>query len=120
MAAVGGSREDGPREFRLDRQALAVTVRADAERSNRPLAYWRSRPVEERTAAVEFLRRQFIGPGARLQRVLRVTERSRPLVRDRRRVRSLPFIDRETFLRNKRAAGRPKDLADIEALKESS
>jgi hypothetical protein len=26
------------------------------------------------------------------------------------------FIGRETFLRNKRAAGRPKDLADIDAL----
>jgi hypothetical protein len=28
------------------------------------------------------------------------------------------FIGRETFLRNKRAAGRPKDLADIDALRE--
>jgi hypothetical protein len=28
------------------------------------------------------------------------------------------FIGREAFLRNKRAAGRPKDLADIEALRE--
>jgi hypothetical protein len=26
------------------------------------------------------------------------------------------FIDRESLLQNKRAAGRPKDLADIEAL----
>lgn len=26
------------------------------------------------------------------------------------------FLSRETFLRNKRAAGRPKDLADIDAL----
>ena len=26
------------------------------------------------------------------------------------------FIDRESLLRNKRAAGRPKDLADVEAL----
>jgi hypothetical protein len=29
---------------------------------------------------------------------------------------SVPFLGRETFLRNKRAAGRPKDLADIDAL----
>ena len=28
----------------------------------------------------------------------------------------VPFLGRETFLRNKRAAGRPKDLADIDAL----
>jgi hypothetical protein len=30
--------------------------------------------------------------------------------------RSVPFIGREAFLRNKRAAGRPKDLADIDSL----
>lgn len=30
--------------------------------------------------------------------------------------RELPFMGRATFLRNKRAAGRPKDLADIDAL----
>ena len=30
--------------------------------------------------------------------------------------RLVPFLGRETFLRNKRAAGRPKDLADIDAL----
>jgi hypothetical protein len=28
----------------------------------------------------------------------------------------LPFIGREAFLQNKRASGRPKDLADIDAL----
>jgi len=33
--------------------------------------------------------------------------------------RSVPFIGREAFLRNKRAAGRLKDLADIEALRET-
>lgn len=30
---------------------------------------------------------------------------------------NVPFIGRESYLRNKRAAGRPKDLADIDALK---
>ena len=29
---------------------------------------------------------------------------------------TVSFLGRETFLRNKRAAGRPKDLADIDAL----
>jgi hypothetical protein len=29
---------------------------------------------------------------------------------------SVPFLGRDTFLRNKRAAGRPKDLADVDAL----
>jgi hypothetical protein len=32
--------------------------------------------------------------------------------------RSVAFIGREAFLRNKRAAGRPKDLADVDALRE--
>ena len=32
--------------------------------------------------------------------------------------RTVAFIGREAFLRNKRAAGRPKDLADIDALRE--
>jgi len=30
--------------------------------------------------------------------------------------RQVPFLGRMTFLKNKRAAGRPKDLADIDAL----
>lgn len=32
--------------------------------------------------------------------------------------RQVAFVGREAFLRNKRAAGRPKDLADVEALRE--
>jgi hypothetical protein len=32
--------------------------------------------------------------------------------------RTVAFIGRQAFLRNKRAAGRPKDLADIDALRE--
>ena len=32
--------------------------------------------------------------------------------------RSVAFIGREAFLRNKRAAGRPKDLADVDALRD--
>ncbi len=32
---------------------------------------------------------------------------------------SVAFIGRNAFLRNKKAAGRPKDLADIEALRET-
>lgn len=36
------------------------------------LAYWRSRPAEERVAAVDYLRRQFYGSTNRLQRFARV------------------------------------------------
>ena len=60
-------------EFRLQRVARMTTF--DEERRERPsLAYWLSRPPEERIAAVEFLRRQFHGPGARLRRVHRVID----------------------------------------------
>jgi hypothetical protein len=40
------------------------------------LAYWLSKSPEERVAAVDFLRRQRHGTGARLQRVARVVQRS--------------------------------------------
>ena len=32
---------------------------------------------------------------------------------------TMPFIGRAAFVRNKLAAGRPKDLADVEALRKS-
>lgn len=38
--------------------------------------------------------------------------------RGRLGLHEVPFIGREAFLRNKRAAGRPKDLADVDALRE--
>jgi hypothetical protein len=63
------------------------------------LRYWLSRPPEERLAAVDALRREFYGDSQRLQRVARV-------------------ISREDFIANKRATGRKKDAADIEALGE--
>jgi hypothetical protein len=40
------------------------------------LAYWLSKSPEERVAAVEFLRRQRHGSSARLQRVVKVIQRS--------------------------------------------
>jgi hypothetical protein len=39
------------------------------------LRYWLSRPPEERVGAVEFLRKQYYGDSARLQRTLRVIKR---------------------------------------------
>lgn len=39
------------------------------------LAYWRSRPPEERVAAVDYLRGQFHGSTNRLQRFARVIQR---------------------------------------------
>ena len=40
------------------------------------LSFWLSRPAEERVAAVEHLRKQRHGSGARLQRVARVVKRA--------------------------------------------
>lgn len=40
------------------------------------LAYWRSRPPEERVATVDYLRKQFYGSTTRLQRFARVIQRS--------------------------------------------
>ena len=39
------------------------------------LAYWLSKPPEERVATVDYLRRQYYGSAARLQRVARVIQR---------------------------------------------
>jgi hypothetical protein len=41
------------------------------------LSYWLSRPTEERVAAVDYLRRQYYGSTARLQRVARVIQRGK-------------------------------------------
>jgi len=41
------------------------------------LSYWLSRTPEERVAAVEYLRRQFNGISARLQRSARIIQRSK-------------------------------------------
>ena len=68
---------NGRVDFRMDRRALKITMFAEDARENPSLRHWRSRPPAERVAAVEFLRRQFIGSDARLRRVLRVV--SRPL-----------------------------------------
>ena len=40
------------------------------------LAYWLSNTTEERVAAVEFLRRQYNGSSVRLQRFVRVIQRT--------------------------------------------
>lgn len=55
--------------------------------------------TEGRLAAADALRREYYGDSQRLQRVARV-------------------INREDFIANKRATGRKKDAADIEALGE--
>lgn len=39
------------------------------------LAYWLSKTPEERIAAVDHLRRQYYGTGARLQRVVKIIKR---------------------------------------------
>ena len=49
----------------------------DASRIKQDLEYWLSKPLEERIAAVEYFRTQYYGSSARLQRTVRVVQRSR-------------------------------------------
>jgi hypothetical protein len=43
----------------------------DHDQAKEDLAYWLSRPPQERIAAVEILRRQHYGPTGRLQRIVK-------------------------------------------------
>jgi hypothetical protein len=56
--------------------AVVLTSFEQDRLENRDLVYWRTRTPEERLAAVEFLRRQHVGAGTRLRRILRVVDRS--------------------------------------------
>jgi hypothetical protein len=49
----------------------------DASAQTDDLAYWMSRPPEERISAVELLRRERYGSSARLQRHARVVKQTR-------------------------------------------
>ena len=48
----------------------------EASSTKQDLAYWLSKTPEERVEALEYLRRQFHGNRARLQRTARVIQRS--------------------------------------------
>jgi hypothetical protein len=69
-------------ELRMDKTRFRVVRMADQQRDD--LAYWLSRPMAERIAAVETIRRSFMGLGEqaggdaepRLQRVCRVARRA--------------------------------------------
>jgi hypothetical protein len=66
--------EDGFEDFRLDRTQFSVVRLTDPDDA---VAYWLSRPVEERLRALELLRRTFYGytsASEGLQRVLEVAQ----------------------------------------------
>jgi hypothetical protein len=58
-------------------KVVKVKDLSDKSLQREDLYYWLSRPPEDRIAAVEYLRRQFDGSAARLQRIAKVIERSR-------------------------------------------
>jgi hypothetical protein len=60
-------------EFTLERR-LRMTSFDEEERTRPALRTWLARPPEARVAAVEFLRRQLHGSGARLRFVHRVVD----------------------------------------------
>ena len=71
MHAAKDEEED---DFRLDRTQFSVARRTDPDDS---VAYWLTRPVEERLRALELLRRTlhgYTGTGEGLQRVLEVVQ----------------------------------------------
>ncbi len=70
---MGTAPEEHTDEPRLDRTQFAVVRVTDPDDA---LAYWLSRPVEERLQAIERLRRTFYGNSASegLQRVLEVVK----------------------------------------------
>jgi hypothetical protein len=71
---MGATPEDRIEDLRLDRTQFSVGHLTDPDDA---LAYWLSRPVEERLQALEFLRRTFYGytsAGEGLQRVLEVAQ----------------------------------------------
>ena len=49
----------------------------DPTAASRDLAYWLSRPLAERIAAVETLRERVYGNSQRLQRIARIVQRQR-------------------------------------------
>ena len=63
---------DSVDEFRMDRTVFRVVSFGD---DSSDVAYWLSRPPQERLAAVEMLRRMYHGDIPRLQRVFRIVER---------------------------------------------
>ncbi len=66
--------EERIEDFRLDRTQFSVVSLTDPDDS---VAYWLSRPVEERLRALELLRRTFYGytsASEGLQRVLEVAQ----------------------------------------------
>jgi hypothetical protein len=60
-------------EFTLERR-IRTTSFEEEERTRPAFRTWLTRPPEVRVAAVEFLRRQRHGSGARLRRVYRVVD----------------------------------------------
>ena len=69
------------------------------------LNYWLSKSPDERISAVEVLRRQHYANTPRLRKIVRITKRAKG------------YLGRKELVQNKKATGRTKDLADIEALK---
>jgi hypothetical protein len=74
---MGTTSQDGTEDFRLDRTKFSGARLTDPDDT---VAYWLSRPVEERLRALELLRRTFYGytdASEGLQRVLEVVQLER-------------------------------------------
>lgn len=93
------SAKKNPRSSRPRLQATITKAWFGKKSDRADLDYWLSRPPSERIEAVEFLRKKHYGSSTRLQRTVQV-------------------IKSAQHATEKRAAGRKKDLADLEAMGE--
>jgi hypothetical protein len=59
----------------IQKTATKISLK-ESSNGIRDLAYWLSRPPDERVAAVDYLRRQLHGSSTRLQRSARVIQRT--------------------------------------------
>ncbi len=92
----------------------------DSTSARSDLAYWLTRPPEDRVAAVDLLRKQDHGGTVRPQRSARVMWEAAHLNRESLLYGDVPvfLIGKEELVSNKKATGRKRDLADLEALGE--
>ena len=58
-------------------KGVRISKLNESDQTKEDLAYWLSRPAEERIAAVEHLRRQHHGSLPRLQRSIQIVQRAR-------------------------------------------
>lgn len=98
----------------MDRKLITFGKAKELEISDKK--YWSKTNVEEKLKTITYLRECFYGTEAtsgRLQRIYKVFNRRRNLIQVEEI--EISTIAKEDLIKNKRASGRHRDLADIES-----